>query len=46
MTLTIVQETNTFPVHDGYVWQECWVRTPEGRVELYDIPLRPFGSNR
>jgi len=44
--MTIVQETNTFPVHDGWVWQECWVRLPNGRVELYDIPVRRFGTDQ
>lgn len=41
---TVVQETNRFPVAQGWVWQECIVRTATGTLELWEIPLRPLGG--
>ncbi len=42
--MVIVQETNRYTINRQTRWmyQECWVRTDAGRVELWEIPLRPW----
>jgi hypothetical protein len=44
-TYTVVQETNRFPIAQGWVWQECIVRTADGALELWEIPLRRLGGS-
>jgi hypothetical protein len=50
--MSIVQETNRFTIRQEPGWlnrwvcQQVWIRTTTGAVELYDMPLRPFGSDR
>jgi hypothetical protein len=42
--VTILEETNHFPIIGGWVYQDCWVRLADGSVDLYSIPLRPLGG--
>lgn len=42
----IIQETNEFPVRDGWVWRVCLVRLPNGKTEWYEIPDHRLGSLR
>lgn len=43
---TVVQETNHFRIMRGWLFQDTWLELADGTVELWALPLHPFGRNR
>lgn len=43
-TYEIIQPTTYYAIHDRWVYHTCWVRLPDGTVQLWDIPESPLGA--
>lgn len=44
MQYEIVAPTTHYTIHDRWVYQECWVRTADGALQLWEIPQSPLGA--